>query len=102
MTPAWTSFLIGLTIGGGASLFGAVLSYWFGLRDQTPQSGAPLAYLFLVPVVLSFIGALALVAAFFNDRSIGLILLTGLGVILGFTLVFALLLFLWVQQDSTA
>ena len=101
MTPAWTSFLIGLAIGGSASLLGGALSYWFGLRNQNSQSNAPLAYLFFVPVMLSLIGGLALVTAFFNDRSVMLLLLTGLGVIMGFTIVFALLLFVWVQQDST-
>ena len=102
MNPAWMSFFTGLLIGGCASLVGAALSYWFGLRDRKPQSGAPLAYLFLVPVVLSLIGALAVVFSLLNGGSVSLTLITGLGVIVGFTLVFALLLFLWVQAESSS
>ena len=106
MTPALSSFATGLLIGGGASLLGAVLSYWFGLRQiegrNDEYSGAPLAYLFLVPLLLSFIGAVALVLAFFNGQPLGLVLLTGIGVVLGFTLVFALLLFAYVRRDGAA
>jgi hypothetical protein len=106
MTPALSSFATGLLIGGGASLLGAMLSYWFGLRQvegrNDGHSGAPLAYLFLVPLILSFIGAVALVLALFNGRPVGLVLVMGFGVVFGFTLVFALLLFAYVRRDNAA
>ncbi|MCB0046462.1 MAG: hypothetical protein KDD92_13625 [Caldilineaceae bacterium] len=103
MPSSLSVFLTGLFIGGGASLLGAALSYWFGLaaaqgEDDEPTS-VPIVYLFLVTIILSAIGAVALIATFFNQRSAAHVLLTGAGVVTGFTLVFSLLLFIYLQQE---
>ncbi len=98
MTLTPQAFLIGLTIGAVASLLGAWLSYQYGLRQAPEATTAPLRYLLLVTIGLSLLGAAILLAALFYGYSLALVLTTGAGVIIGFWLVFFVLLMFWIRK----
>ena len=83
---------MGLGLGFAFSVAGALLSYWFGLRRNTGRTAAPLVYLFLTVLLLGMIGAVTLVMGLFSGKIVnGLV--SGLGVVIGFSIVFAGLMF---------
>lgn len=89
------AFILGILLGAGSSIVGGFLSYWFGLRQTTQPTAVPLIYLFLIVLLLGFIGLTALVSGVLSG-TVMLVLIGGLGVILGFSVVFALLLTAWI------
>ena len=90
-----TAFFVGLGIGAVISLIGAALSFWFGLHRTAGETKAPLAYLVLMVMGLGVVGLLVTVRAFVTGQ-VGAALLTGAGVVLGFNVVFGLLLLLYI------
>ena len=94
-----TAFILGLAIGAAASIVGAGLSYWFGLRDHARVSRAPLFFLLVIIAVLSFIGAIVSLAAIPSGTVIHA-LVTGVGVVIGFSITFGLLLGVWLRADE--
>lgn len=99
MSPALIALLIGIIIGALASLVGAFLSYWFGLRTPTDQSKAPLGYLFLVVGALGVTGVFAVVGSILRGQSLLYTFLIGVGVMIGFSIAFAVLLFAWIRHE---
>ncbi|MCB9161508.1 MAG: hypothetical protein R3A10_23635 [Caldilineaceae bacterium] len=94
-----TAFFVGLGIGAVISLIGAALSYWFGLHRTDGETRAPLAYLVLMVMGLGLVGILVTVRAFVTGQ-VGAALLTGAGVVVGFNVVFGLLLLLYIRADN--
>lgn len=94
-----TAFLLGLAVGAVASVFGAVLSYWFGLRNADGVTRTPLAYLMMTVLGLGVLGAVVTLRAISTGGLLTAII-TGAGVVLGFTAVFALLLAIYIRTDS--
>ena len=94
-----TAFFVGLGIGAVISLIGAALSYWCGLHRTGGETRAPLAYLVLMVMGLGLVGILVTVRAFVTGQ-VGAALLTGAGVVVGFNLVFGLLLLLYIRADN--
>lgn len=99
MPPALIALLLGIIIGALASLVGAFLSYWFGLRTPTDQSKAPLGYLFLVVGALGVTGVFAVVGSILRGQSLLYTFLIGVGVMIGFSIAFAVLLFAWIRHE---
>ena len=99
MPPALTALFLGTVIGALASLVGAFLSYWFGLRTPTVQSKAPLGYLFLVVTALGVTGVFAVIGSIFRGHSLLYTFLIGVGIMIGFSIAFAILLFAWIQHE---
>lgn len=99
MSPALTSLLLGIAIGTVASAIGAFLSYWFGLRMPATDSRAPLGYLFLTVGLLGVIGVFAVVGSILSGQSLVHTALIGIGIMIGFSIVFAILLFGWLQRQ---
>lgn len=93
---ALNALVLGFALGAASSAVGGLLSYWFGLRRIDGPSAVPLVYLFLSVLMLGLVGALSLVFGAFSG-SVVQALLTGIGVIFGFSTVFALLLFSWIK-----
>ena len=99
MLPALASLLLGIIIGAVASASGAFLSYWFGMRMPNANSKAPLGYLFLTVGFLGAIGVLAVIGSILNGQPLIHTALIGLGIMIGFATVFAILLFGWLQRQ---
>lgn len=93
-----TALLLGIVIGAAASGAGAFLSYWFGLRPPTADSRAPLAYLFLTVGLLGLTGVFAVIGSILSGQPLLLTALIGIGIMIGFSIVFATLLFGWLQR----
>ena len=99
MSPALTSLLLGIAIGAVASAIGAFLSYWFGLRIPAADSRASLGYLFLTVGLMGVIGLFAVIGSILSGRSLLLTALIGIGIMIGFSIVFAIFLFGWIQRQ---
>lgn len=94
-----TAFLSGFGIGVGVSLVGAALSYWFGLRRTVGETKTPLLFLMLAVLGLGAAGGVVLISTVWTGRTTHA-LVTGAGVVSGFTVVFGLLLFFWVRAET--
>jgi len=99
MSPAFIALLLGIAIGAVASIIGAFFSYWFGLRIPDEKSRAPLGYLFMTVGFLGVIGVFAVVGSILSGQSLLHTALIGIGVMIGFSIVFAILLFGWIQRQ---
>lgn len=98
MTSLFGPLTVGFLIGAVASLVGGFLSYWTALRETNQPTRVPVIMLFLIVFVLGIIGALVITVGLFAGK-LGDALLTGVGVLLGFSGVFALLLALWLRAE---
>lgn len=99
MPPALIALLLGIAIGALASGAGAFLSYWFGLRAPTARSRAPLGYLFLIVGALGVTGVFAVIGSILRGHSLLYTFLIGVGIMIGFSIAFAILLFAWIQHE---
>lgn len=99
VSSMFTAFLSGFGIGVVVSLVGAALSYWFGLRRTLGETKTPLLFLMLAVLGLGAAGAVVLLGTVWTG-GIAHALVTGAGVVIGFTVVFALLLFAWVRAET--
>ena len=99
MSPALISVFLGIAIGAAASVAGAFLSYWFGLRHPTNDSRSSIGYLILTIGLLGLFSALALLGSLLNGQSVLHAVLMGIGIMLGFSAIFAALFFSWIHQD---
>jgi len=99
MSSMLSSLLLGITIGAATSAGGAFLSYWFGIRMPSADARAPLGYLILTVGLLAVIGVLAVIGSLLSGQSLLLTALVGIGIMIGFALVFAIFLFGWLQRQ---
>ncbi len=98
MSQPISAFFFGFSVGAALSLTGAFCSYWFGLRRTTGSSRAPLVYLMLAVLLLGILGAVALTLSFLSGTVL-LAVIAGVGVILGFSAMFALIIAFWLVLD---
>ena len=99
VSPGVTAFLMGLGLGAVAAAVGGLLSYWFGLRHRDDRTAVPVFYLFLFLLLLGVIGVFALIFGAFSGALIQGII-SGLGVAVGFSVVFGTLLFAYTRVDN--
>ena len=99
MTPTLSSFLIGLTLGAIASVIGGILSYFFGLRKVSGDTAAPLVLLFVTVLTLGLLGVIAIFLSLGSGNTLQA-LVTGVGVVTGFSITFALQLLLYLKIDT--
>lgn len=96
------AFLIGAIIGTTSSICGALIDY-FRLRDSKGEeaSGVP-GCIFLVSGGLGLLGIIVIVISFIA-QNLGRSLWAGLGVLVGFTISFIVLVILWffVQKNKS-
>ena len=83
------AILMGVLIGILTSLFGAMMSYFLYLRSSKERSFGPLGILLIIIGVLGLIGLVVLSISLFVGQ-ITLAILTGLGVLIGFTFTFGI------------
>lgn len=100
MSPTLNALLIGMLLGAAASGIGGLLSYFLGLRQVSQETAAPLVLLFMTVLFLGMIGVIALIIGTISGNLLRA-LITGLGVVIGFSVAFALLLLLYFQFDDS-
>jgi len=88
------AFVIGAVIGITSSVCGAVIDYFRSRNTEKIKSGLP-GCIYLVSGGLGLLGFIVIVVSFIL-KSVGRALSAGLGVFVGFTMSFILLMILWV------
>ena len=94
------AFFIGFVIGASSSFCGAVIDYFRSRNKEKEKSDLP-GCIYLVSGGLGLLGFIVIVISFIL-KSVGRALSAGLGVLVGFTISFILLMILWVfiQRNS--
>lgn len=99
-----TALLTGFGIGFIASLIGGIMSYIVYLRDNPQRAKGALGYVFIVTGLLFAIGVVAIALSLVVNE-FAMAVLTGAGVFIGFSLAFALLIWVAIRtnrlDDST-
>jgi len=89
-------FYIGLGIGLGLALIGALIDTWLGWRDQTLERARKVpGCMVYMGGLLGLAGIVALIVSFLTSGSLGPALLLGAGVLGGFYAGFTLLIVLY-------
>ena len=101
MTIELVWFVLGVGIGSVTCLVGAWLSYRHGLATNKERTPAPLRYMARTIAGLRILRAIVVSICTLFLRSVRLPLIPGAGVIIGYWLVFWILLELWLRIDRT-
>ena len=91
--------MIGLTLGAVTSVIGGILSYFFGLRKVSGDTAAPLVLLFMTVLFLGLLGVIAILLGIVSGNAFQA-LITGVGVVIGFSIAFALQLLPYFRFDN--
>lgn len=89
----------GIAIGSVVSMAGAVFSYFRYMARNPGKTGGPMGTMMVINGTLVAIGAIALLAGALADELIAA-LITGLGVFIGFSIVFGVMLYLWTSIED--
>lgn len=99
MSQELIAILIGGAIGVITSLVGGIMTYVVYIRRRKDSAG-PIVYIFAVTGTLVLMGVVAIILSLIVGE-LDLALLTGLGVFVGFSLAFGVLLFVMSRRTST-
>lgn len=94
------AFILGVLIGAITSAAGGITSYALFLKDDKENARGVIGCLFLASGGLLSIGAVVVIFSFVSGDLTNA-LITGIGVFIGFTVVFALLLYIWMQTHAS-
>ncbi|GAB4513472.1 MAG: hypothetical protein OHK0046_14180 [Anaerolineae bacterium] len=97
MSDELNALLSGGAIGFIAAFVGGILSYAIYIRRHRP-SGGPVIYVLAVTGALVLVGIIALILGVIVGE-VGMALLTGVGVFVGFCMAFGLLLFAMARRS---
>ncbi|KAA3663805.1 MAG: hypothetical protein DWQ04_08925 [Chloroflexi bacterium] len=92
------AFFIGTVIGTTSSISGALIDYFRSRYAKEKKSSLP-GCIYLVSGGLGVLGFIVIIVSFIL-QSVGRALSAGLGVLVGFTLSFILLMILWIFIQS--
>lgn len=98
---ALTYFVAGLGIGSVVSMAGAVFSYFrYMASGDLGKTGGPMGTLLVMNGTLVAVGVLAILIGALTGQ-LAAAMLTGFGVFVGFSIVFGVMLYLWLSiQDE--